>query len=575
MNHLKYCCILLISLGLAGQVFAQQTKAPTLSNLQAQYQAGKNLFEEGKYALAMETMKSITEYQENNPFLEYASFYFGLCAHLQEQYAVAKNMFLQITRKYADWEKINEVHYWLAKTYFEQDEYEEAITIIQKIDGRQAQQKSLGVETQAMKEYYLDKINNQELLEDLQRKFPADKAIATKLADQITAKPYKEQNHELLDSLITTFELDPQAYFTVTQESSIKKDVYRIGVFFPFSYQHLSTEQRRQGNQLVIDLYAGIQMAVNDLNREGINIELYAYDTERDSVKTKELLKEPEMKTMDLIIGPLLSTTNPLVSNFALENRINMFNPVSSNPLVIGDNPFSFLIKPSVETLGRRAAEFALDSLPRLAPLVIYGNSLQDSLGAFSYKQRYEEEFLTGEAIMQKVNPEESASIQKMIQQMDSLGMIGHIYVSSDNGLIISNTLGGVLPMGKKIPLIGHEDWLKIRTVSYEQLEAIGANLLAPDFENHPDNLIEFREKYIKQRNTLPSEYVYEGYDAMYFLGRILHEHGIYFQKFFEDDELYESKFFAGYNYYNANDNQVVPVVTFKESELTIVNTFK
>ena len=573
MKYIKYCCIVIIFSVLGGHTIAQNTKPPSLSSLQAMYQAGKTLFDEGKYALAMESMKSITEYQNENPFIEYASFYFALSAHFLEQYAVAKNMFLQLERKYPNWEKINDVYYWQAKTYFEQGEYEEGLTTLQKI--KQAQQKSLAAEAQAMKEYYLNRIDDQELLEDLLQKFPDDKALGTALADAITSKPYKEQNHGLLDSLINTFALDPDAYFTVTQESSIKKDVYRVAVIFPFSYQQLSPDQRRQGNQLVVDLYDGIRFAVNDLKKEGVNIELYAYDTERDANKTSDLLSAPEMKTMDLIIGPLLSTTHPVVSDFALENRINMFNPVSSNPLVIGDNPFSFLMKPSVETQARRAAEFALDSLPRLTPMVIYGNSLQDSLGAFSYKQRYEEDFLTGEVIMQRVLPEESASLQKMIFQLDSLGMVGHIFVSSDNDLIISNTLGGVLPMGKKIPLIGHEDWLKIRTVSYEQLESIGACLLAPDFEYHPENLIAFREKYIEQQNALPSEYVYEGYDAMYFLGKMLYEHGIYFQKFFEDDQLYESKFFTGYNYYNANDNQVVPVVTFKESELTIVNTLK
>lgn len=575
MKYIRYFCIATLLIVQASFVIAQNSKPPTASSLQAQYNGGKTLFDQGKYALAMESMKSLTEYQENNPFLEYASFYFGLSAHFLENYAIAKNMFLQIESKYPKWEKISEVRFWLAKTYFEQDNFQEGLATLQKINVKSAQNKDIAAEAQAMKDYYLGKIENQEQLEDLFQQFPEDEDIGTALADAIVAKPYKEQNHNLLDSLINIFTLDAEEYFTVTQESSIKKDSYRVAVMFPFSQQQLSLEQRQQGNQLVIDLYDGIRLAVNDLKKENVNIELFAYDTERSSTKTEELLKEPEMKSMDVIIGPLLSSTHPMVSEFSLENRINMFNPVSSNPLVIGDNPFSFLIKPSVETQAKRAAEFALDSLPRMAPLVIYGTSAQDSLGAFSYKNRYAEEFLTGEVIMQKFAPEESASIQDMIHEMDSLGMIGHIFVSSDNNLIISNTLGGLLPFGKKIPVIGHDDWLKMRTVSYEQLESIGAYLLVPNYEYHPDNLIDFREKYIEIQNSLPSEYVYEGYDAMSFLGKMLYEHGIYFQKFFENDELYESEFYAGYNYFNANDNQVVPIITFKDSELTIVNTMR
>ncbi len=574
MRYFKFCIPIFIwlLLGNFGIAFSQKTKAPSMSSMEARYKGGKSLFQEGKYALAMESMKELMEYEQNNPFLEYASFYFGLSAHHLEQYAVAKNMFLQIERKHSNWDKINEVYYWLAKSYFEQGAYEEGIASLEKINAKQAQQNSLATEARAMESYYLEQIENQELLEKLYRSNPKNKTVGVALADAIIDKPYKEQNHELLDSLVNTFDLNSEAYFTVTQESSIKKDSYRVAVMFPFSRHQLSLEQRRQNNQLVIDLYDGIRMAVNDLKNEGVNLDLFAYDTERDANVTSKLLEESEMKTMDVIIGPLLSSTNPVVSAFSLENRVNMFNPVSSNPMVIGDNPFSFLIKPSVETQARKAAEFALDSLPRIAPLVIYGTSLQDSLGAMSYKERYEEDFLTGEVILQKFIPEESASIQQMIYEMDSLGMIGHIYVSSDNGLIISNTLGGIMPLEDPLPIIGHEDWLKIRTVSYEQLETIGAYLIAPHFEVHPEKMIEFRENYTEINNALPSEYAYEGYDAMYFLGKMLDQHGIYFQKFFEDNEQYESVFFAGYNYYNANDNQVVPVVTFKESELVILN---
>ncbi len=575
MKYITFFSTILLLCLVATLAIAQKSKTPTASSLQAQYQAGKNLFDQGKYALAMEAMKSLSNYQENNPFLEYASFYFGLSAYNLDQLAVAKNMFLQMERKHPKWEKINEVHFWLAKTYFEQEDFEEGMAALQKIQGKQAGQKSLAAEGQAMKQYYLGRVKNQELLEKLHHKFPKDKVIGTALADAIILKPYKEQKHELLDSLVAAYDLNSEEYFTVTQESSIKKDLYRVGVMFPFSSQQLSLEMRQQANQLVIDLYDGIRMAIQDLKKEGVKIELYAYDTERDAKKTKALLEAPEMRTMDIIVGPLLSNTNPVVSAFSLENRMNMFNPVSSNPLVIGDNPFSFLIKPSVETQAIRAAEFALESLPRATPLVIYGTSPQDSMSAFSYKQRYEEEYLTGKVIMQRVIPEESASIQQMIYQMDSLRMVGHIFVSSDNELIISNILAGMRFQGKKIPLIGHEDWLKIRTVSYQQLESISAYLIAPDFEYHPENHNAFRDRYVELQNTLPSEYVYEGYDAMYFLGKMLHEHGIYFQKSFEDNERIESKFFAGYNYYNANDNQVVPIVTFKDSELTIVNTLE
>ncbi len=573
MKNIKiYLSIIFLLVTSGNYLVAQRNKTPKESSLQIQYKSAKVLFDEGKYSLAMEAMKSLNQFQEDNPYLEYASFHFGLSAHYLDQYAVAKNMFLQIIQKYPKWSKINDVYFWLAKTYFEQGYYVQGMGALKEIKKNQGNTKSLQENAAAMKKYYLRKAKSQENLEVLYQNYPEDKDIGEALANAIILKPYKEQKHQLLDSLVQAFELDTEKFVTVTQESSIKKEVYRVGVFFPFTYNHLSAGTRQQSNQLVLDLYNGIRLAAEDLKKENINIEVYAYDTQRDSVTTAKLLTSPELKTMDVIIGPLLANTSPMVSAFSLENRINMFNPVSSNPQVIGDNPFSFLIRPSVETQARKAAAFALDSLARSMPVIIYGPGIQDSLEAVSYKNTYDKEFLTGESVMQKFLPEESASIQNMIHELDSLGTIGHIYVASDNELIVSNTLGGILKTGHQIPVFGHENWFQIATITTEQLENIGVMLMAPRFRYHQDAITEFRTNYTRRFNTLPSEFCYEGYDAMYFLGKTLFKYGIYFQKFFEEDETFPSRFHMGYNYYNANDNQVVPIITFKDSELSIVN---
>ena len=48
-----------------------------------QYFAGKQLFREGKYNLAMETFKPLTVYDSRNQFSAYASFYYALSAYNQ------------------------------------------------------------------------------------------------------------------------------------------------------------------------------------------------------------------------------------------------------------------------------------------------------------------------------------------------------------------------------------------------------------------------------------------------------------------------------------------------------------
>jgi TolA-binding protein len=85
-------------------------------NYQQQYSNGKLLFRNGKYNLAMETFKSLITYDQRNPFTEYASYYYALSAYNQGYGSVAKDMFSQIKKLYPNWDQIDEVNLWLARS---------------------------------------------------------------------------------------------------------------------------------------------------------------------------------------------------------------------------------------------------------------------------------------------------------------------------------------------------------------------------------------------------------------------------------------------------------------------------
>ncbi len=69
-----------------------------------QFTNGKQLFREGKYNLAMETLKPLLAYDARNPYGEYASFYYAIAAYHQGYKAVAKEIkFAQLIRNGINW----------------------------------------------------------------------------------------------------------------------------------------------------------------------------------------------------------------------------------------------------------------------------------------------------------------------------------------------------------------------------------------------------------------------------------------------------------------------------------------
>lgn len=108
-------------------------------------------------------------------------------------------------------------------------------------------------------------------------------------------------------------------------KSSKKKNVLNIAVMLPFML--------KQGNDknapLYIEYYEGFLLAVDSMKKQGVSMNVYAYDTENSEGQINSILANKDMKNMDLIIGPTTDRQIKIVSDFALENKINMINMFS------------------------------------------------------------------------------------------------------------------------------------------------------------------------------------------------------------------------------------------------------
>jgi ABC-type branched-subunit amino acid transport system substrate-binding protein len=560
------CICIFCLLGFSVQAQTNQENA----SLEDRYAQGKRLYQQGEYKEAIEIFRPMSRQEGGNPYVTYASYYFGLSALKDGQYDLAKNMFLQILSKYPRWDKMSEVEYWLATTYFSMGDYEQAMSQVEKINGSGVSNK-MKEDVAVMKAYFLGQASSDEL-KDILKQYPEDKIVAEQLVKNMSGMLQSEEQQQFIDSLVTAFDIDVASLGTVSKESSIKKNVYQVAVFLPFMSESLSPGARQQSNQFIIDLYKGIKMAAEDLQQEGINVYVHAYDTERSKEKTRELLGRTEIEQMDVFIGPLYADPIQEVSQYALEHQKYMFNPLSSNPAVIGENPFSYLMRPSLVTQARRAAQFAIDSLGRNNAVVITSKSSQDSLRTASFVEAFEGEGERNAIVLEEDNFNRER-IGELVEMLNELGEDNLIYVASERELIISNTVSAVVMAEHKVPIIGNEDWLEVSTISYDQLEGFEEYLIAPSYiDRENEKFQDFEERYRKRFYEIPNKYAIVGYDLMIYIGNMLNEYGIYFQEFYTQKDKINSLFYSGYDYFNANDNQLVPIVKYEGAQLKQVD---
>lgn len=550
-------------------------------NYQQQFANAKSLFRDGKYNLAMESFKSLVAYDKNNPFSEYASFYYAVSAYQQGYKSVAKDMFTQIKQLYPTWDQLGEVNLWLAKIHFDNKEYFQGINQLAGIKSTKLQK-----EVNAIKESGLAEITDVDALKRMHQEYPKDPIIGEKLAVELSKDINSREDKELLDKLISTFRLKRADYIEETPPT-IHKDVYSVSVLFPFLVTTLDPSPSRKRNQFVLDLYEGMKLAVDTLSKQGIKISLRAYDTERNPEKIRRILERDELKNSDLIVGPLFQEENKLIQDFSKLYKINLFNPVSNNFDLVRDNPYGFLFQPGLESIGEHSALFLDRYQINKKCMVFMGDTKRDSALAIGFLgaaaktkleivqiERFSKEG-SGRILQLLATPTEFDEFKYPKQFTLPKDSLGCIFVTSDDPLIFSKVINSVTTRGDKITIVGSESWLD-QISDYEKLQALGVVMTASNYTS-PDNPAyrAFQNKYVRVHgrvsSTSPySDYAKLGYDFMLFAGTMLKKHGVYFQ-----DGLTKGKvkgfLTEGYDFQFSRENQLIPMIQFKDGVLVLV----
>lgn len=570
---------------------------------QASYLKGKELYKSGKYQEAMQTLQPLTSLGTGNAYTPYACFFYSLSAYGAGQLGTAEAMMLQIATKFPTWEKLAEVNFWRSRFYLDGKEYYTAFDLLGTIKDN-----SLANDIMGMKQYYLAQESSIATLQRLFDKYSYDQQIAEALAQKLSQSSREpDHNQEMLDFLVNEFDLDLDLLKTNVQVALpvLKKEEYRVAVFLPFMLPNdINSATINRSGHFVLDIYQGLKLAVEKLKADGINIKLYAYDTQRDAARTQQLLNTEEMKSIDLIIGPLYPGPSKVVYDYCLANKLNMVNPLSNNSQIISGNPYSFLIRPSAELMATKAAEFAKKKFKNKTAMVFYGTTTRDSIMAATYTQLLKEDSFKI-VINKSVNAKSSREILNILTRsdfrkelnedgdtikvrspwtnkvnvdvMDILNIkpdsIGHIFVVGSEQLIASNTISGVDTRADKnpIPVIALDDWLDYETMSFEQLERLGVHFIAPEFIDYSsDRMADFKDLFIERTATLTNAHSVLAYDMMLYLGRMLHKYGKYFQTGF-DQGFVRGEFSKGYQFDSLQCNLVVPIIKFQNAELVEV----
>ena len=587
----------LIAVCVLGLLAYRETVAQVSADEQKRYNTAVRFVQAGDYERAKLDLNAVV--QQRGSLAPYANYYYALAAFRQKNFSLARTSVRQLMEIFPNWRKMDEANYLLAAISMETGQYEDALTILQKIGDP-----ALKTDVTKLEQNFLPRLTDLNRLKQLNKAFPGDRIIGLALIDVIQRSSSDKDDLELSDRLTNRFgvpgAVGTQPAVTTTGKPSTdrpgspvpspnrtarQKGYYNVAVMFPFRLDEFDAEKRARSNQYVYDLYDGIKMAKNKLQDEGITVNLFAYDLDNDANKTLELVNNPAFAQTDLIIGPLYVEPNRIASAYASQNNILLLNPIATSSELVANQPLSFLAQPSVNQQAKKVAELARGLNTGRRAAIYFGTSRKDSLLAAAYlnelkRQNYQVvDFrrVSGNAqtmasAMQFTGITTPTRSQSAITSPTTIAL-SHVFFASsndDDGARMLDALSRRRVSGALVATASAFDFYRNSLSTFTRRDLY---ILYPDFiDSSREPVVEFEEQYVTKRNTIPSVFATEGYDMMLFFGRQLAKNGTALRNrdsLRSDTDDYLS---SGFDYTQTNENQIVPIVKYEDGRFVKVN---
>ncbi len=561
MNKSFCKSIVVLALALGFQpVFAQQNSEVTYNN-------GKILLEQQRYDLAMAEFKPLTS--TGSAYAPEASYFYALAAFKAGKHQEALLMLQQLKMQHPQWRQMDDATYLLANVLLERGNYDDALTQLQQLHTS-----DLANETARMERFYLQRLNDKAAFGKLVQRFPNDKVLAQAYADKLISGWYRTEDRSMLEKLVSKHNLDRDRYLNAVARA---KQGVNVAVLLPFQLSG-SLSQNARKNQFVNDLYAGMQIAQDSLEEQGLKLNLFAYDATSDTTTVSRILKQPEVKQMDLVIGPVYKSAAPLANRFARATGTPVINPLSQDIDVAEPNSNVYLFESSVETQARQAAAYAYNTFSPKTAVIFYENARNDTTFAYYYKEQFKK--LGGRVkTYRRINSGQPTALAKTFRELN-LEDAGHLAVFSDKMTAAVNATSALQANAATLPLMTYNSWLNINQITLRQLDNLEVYFISPKHIDAANPAVKsFKKKYINRYNITPSVYAYAGFEMLYYYGTLLQQYGPNLTQAFIDSGIRPGVLYPAVGYTSLTgrgtlspDNQFVPITKLENLQLIVVN---
>lgn len=326
----------------------------------------------------------------------------------------------------------------------------------------------------------------------------------------------------------------------------VKKPAYTIAFFSPLyldnivdtSFSAASLKPIPRFALPGLEFYEGALLALDTLKQEGINLNLYVYDTKSASGAIGNALRSPALNTADLIIGYVTNSVEMnQLSDFAENRKINFVSATWPNDAGIENNPFLIIVNSTLRTHCFAMQTFAQEKFSNKNILIFRRNTPQEEKNSAYIEQAYRKMSFSRKSPIRVVTWDDATTGEAIARHLEA-GKNNICIVTAlveDQAKNIMKKLAG-LTKNYTINVIGMPTIDGDKDLRGADYKGLNIYYSTPYLNQKAGRMSAYvTSNFRRIYKVRPSDMAFKGFDALYYFTRLLHDNGVYFNKNLND----------------------------------------
>ncbi len=291
-----------------------------------------------------------------------------------------------------------------------------------------------------------------------------------------------------------------------------------------------------------IEFYEGALMAVDDLRKRGMSVELFVFDTDQDPEKVKELASSGYLDEMDLIIGPAYSMNVAVLNDYLNGTEVPVICPFIQKDDLLHNNPGLFEVVPSHSVESEILSRVVASDFDKNIVLIHPGDSLEyERIELFKWKllESLEKYGPLEHVVLKEVFFSETRTRRDTINEIEDALLprdSNIVVILSEKETFVSEVLAKLFILSKdyNLKVYGFPEWQQFRNIQLEYFHQMGVYICSIYYLDYRKKSVQdFLRKYRDKFHTepIPFSFAWSGYDILYYFLTGL---GTYGDKFME-----------------------------------------